>query len=191
MNDSPLISISAPTCSRNFTRSDSNPLVSRTRIVIMPFLVLPSLQLLDEEGEWDVLLVVHFCGDSRHWTEGSAKCTPALSLFHTCKCLFQSPLAEILPVGLQQPTHPEKFISVLGLMWDAWAVAAVSPRNLGISWFGFVLVIFWVVFFPFWFCDYHQLNLWVHWSICMQILKENAMLRWTWRNWKMLDSDLV
>lgn len=116
MNESPLISISVPTCSRNFTRSDSNSLVSKTRIIIMPFLVLPSLQLLDEEGEWDVLLVVHFCGDSRRRTEGSAKCTPALSLFHTCKCLFQSPLAEILPVGLQQSTHPEKLISVLRLM---------------------------------------------------------------------------
>lgn len=56
MNDSPLISISAPTCSRNFTRSDSNPLITRTRTVTMLFLVLPSLQLLGEEVERDVLL---------------------------------------------------------------------------------------------------------------------------------------
>jgi len=70
---------------------------------------------------------------------------------HTYKCLFLSPLVEMLPVGLQESTLPEKFISVLGQMQDALAVAA-SPRDLGwkregISWFGFVWCFFLFFFF--------------------------------------------
>lgn len=92
-----------------------------TETVIMLFLLLPSLQLLDEEGEWDVLL-----GSSPLWgfqASNRRKCK-----VHTC--LFQSPLAEILPAGLQQSTLSGKLTSVLGLIWDACAVAAVSPRHL-------------------------------------------------------------
>lgn len=93
------------------------------RNVTMQFLVLPSLQLLDEEGEWDVLL-----GSSFLWgfkASNRRKCK-----LHTCKCLFQSALVEILPVVLQQSVLPEQFTSVLGHRWDACAVAAASPRDL-------------------------------------------------------------
>lgn len=77
------------------------------RNVTMQFLVLPSLQLLEEEGEWDVLL-----GSSFLWgfkASNRRKCK-----LHTCKCLFQSALVEILPVVLQQSVLPEQFTSVLG-----------------------------------------------------------------------------
>lgn len=148
------------------------------RTVIMLFLVLPSLELLDEEGEWDVLL-----GSSLLWwfqALNRRKCR-----VRTCKCLFQSPLAEILPAGLQQSALAEKLPSVLGLTWNTCAVAAASPRDLvweSVS-LGLFLGLFWD-FLNFGFFYHPLLNLSVNWSSCMQILKENAMLWWTWRNWK-------
>lgn len=119
------------------------------RTVIMLFLVLPSLQLLHEEAGWDVLLRSSLLWGFQAWNR--RKCT-----VHTCKCLFQSPLVEILPAGLQQSTFPEKLTSVLGLIWETCAVAAASPRDL--VWesvgLGLFLGFFWgscfVFFFLFW-----------------------------------------
>lgn len=106
------------------------------RTVIMLFLVLPSLQLLHEEAGWDVLLRSSLLWGFQAWSR--RKCT-----VHTCKCLFQSPLVEILPAELQQSTFPEKLTSVLGLIWDLCCCGCFTQRfGVGISWFGFVLGVF-------------------------------------------------
>lgn len=49
----------------------------------------------------------------------------------TCKCLFQTPLVEILPVGLQESTLPEKLTSVLGQIKMPLLLLLLHPETWG------------------------------------------------------------